>query len=208
MVIGTVIIIISAKKLPILANIGIKAAGGDIVMVEDGFIQCIWLARQEEMEELAPKILNAALYIQKKYGSTETKFGRNLKNRLGKFLDYLFHLLREFDCFFVGQKMIFYVLVGKTVRESFHASSLCGSREVIVSREIWKAIGEKEAYKYQTLPDEFVTVYLRLLSTFVQKKLSSDPNKQCQGEIPMTPLTSPSIEGKRGMTDLFSGLRT
>ncbi|GIY92308.1 hypothetical protein CEXT_232831 [Caerostris extrusa] len=46
----------------------------------------------------------------------------------------------------------------RTVRESFHASALCGSREVIVSREIWKAIGEKEAYKYQTLPDEFVTV--------------------------------------------------
>ncbi|GFR08559.1 guanylate cyclase domain-containing protein [Trichonephila clavata] len=137
----------------------IMSAGGDIVMIEAGYVQCMWLARKEDMEELVQKVLNAALFIQKRFGKTETKFGRVLRNLIGI-------ACGDFKCFFVGKKTIYYPLVGETVMDSFYSTSQCGQNEVVVSREFWKRIKFKEDYMYQTLPDEFVTVFsLRSLSS-------------------------------------------
>ncbi|PRD32834.1 UNVERIFIED_CONTAM: hypothetical protein NCL1_19290 [Trichonephila clavipes] len=129
----------------------IMSAGGDVVMIEAGYVQCMWLARKEDMEELVQKVLNAALFIQKRFGKTETKFGRVLRNLIGI-------ACGDFNCFFVGKKTIYYTLVGETVMDSFYSTSQCGQSEVVVSREFWKCIKFKEDYMYQTLPDEFVTV--------------------------------------------------
>ncbi|GFU30419.1 guanylate cyclase domain-containing protein, partial [Nephila pilipes] len=133
-------------------------AGGDVVMMEAGYLQCMWLSRVEDMEELSQKVLNVALYIQRRYGRTDTKFGRIIRNLIGLSCG-------EFECFFVGKKAIYYTLIGNTVKDSFHSASLCGNNEVVVSREFWKCIKYKEEYMFQTLPDEFVTVFsLRLES--------------------------------------------
>ncbi|KAF8788656.1 Adenylate cyclase type 10 like protein [Argiope bruennichi] len=140
------------------------AAGGDVIGLEAGYIQCLWLARLEEMSDLASKILDVALSIQRKYGNTETRFGRSIRNQIGISCG-------DIKCFFVGCKTIHFVLIGDAVSDSFHAASQCGCNEVVVSREFWKSVIQIEDYKYQTLPDEYVTIY----SVDKNSDVSADP---------------------------------
>nr|XP_042897313.1 adenylate cyclase type 10 [Parasteatoda tepidariorum] len=130
----------------------IKTGGGDVIQFEDGILQSMWTVEPDNAANIAKRVLNVALFIQKNYDDTKTKFGRNLTNLIGISIG-------DVNMFFVGAERIRYVLVGDVVQESLHASTICIQRAVVVSPKFWEKLASSDSYKFQTLQDEYVKVY-------------------------------------------------